>query len=225
MGKRLRPLTLDRPKAMVEIAGRPIVEWQVRWLAAAGVKEIVLCVGVLWEKIKERYGDGTSLGVKLHYSVEGEPMGTGGAFHKALDYIKGEPFFGMNGDVMTNLNPMRLREETGKVGALALIPFRSPYGIVVTDGPVIESFKEKAVLSDVWMSAGVYYFSEKARKYLPERGDVEQTTFPQLAGERGLAGVKFPKAFWRTADTVKDVEEANKEGATIAKALGSLADA
>jgi NDP-sugar pyrophosphorylase family protein len=72
-GKRLRPLTQDRPKALVEVGGRPIVEWQIRWLSSYGVKEFVVCAGYMKEKFFSVIGSGTKLGVKVYYSVEDEP--------------------------------------------------------------------------------------------------------------------------------------------------------
>jgi NDP-sugar pyrophosphorylase family protein len=81
-GKRLRPLTQDRPKALVDVGGKPIVEWQIRWLSSYGVKEFVVCAGYMKEKFFSVIGSGSKLGVKVYYSVEDEPLANEGGWGK-----------------------------------------------------------------------------------------------------------------------------------------------
>jgi Nucleoside-diphosphate-sugar pyrophosphorylase involved in lipopolysaccharide biosynthesis/translation initiation factor 2B, gamma/epsilon subunits (eIF-2Bgamma/eIF-2Bepsilon) len=123
-GKRLRPLTDDRPKPLVEVAGRPILAWQIDWLREQGVTDIVLAVGYLGGKIFEYVGDGSQFGVKVYYSVEREPLGTGGAIKNALKYINDEYFIVVNGDIITNLGVGRLLNALSNdaIGAIALTP-------------------------------------------------------------------------------------------------------
>ena len=101
---RLRPYTQDRPKAMVEVAGIPVCEHQLIWLAAAGVEQAVMSVGYRAEVIQDRIGDGSRLGIKVDYAVEETPLGRGGGMKLAAKQLpfKDEGWFAMNGDVLAS---------------------------------------------------------------------------------------------------------------------------
>ena len=214
-GKRLRPYTEKVPKVMIEVAGRPILLWQIEWLKAHGIRELVLCVGYLRHVIMEAVRDGSELGVKIQYAIEEEPLGTGGGLKNARNLLEGEELFlVLNGDVITDLDPLRLADKVreGYLGAIALVQLPSPYGIVLTDedGRITE-FVEKPLLPDYWINAGVYCLRPEALDYMPDKGDLERTGFPEMAREGRLAGVKYTGVYWRAIDTYKDVEQASKE--------------
>ena len=78
-GERLRPLTSERPKPMIPVADKPILEYQVEWLAGQGVSDVILLCGYKADVIQEHFGDGSRFGLRVHYSVEQEPLGRGGA--------------------------------------------------------------------------------------------------------------------------------------------------
>ena len=215
-GKRLRPYTSDRPKPLVEVAGKPILVWQIEWLKRHGFDEVVLLVGYLKEKIIEYIGSGARLGVKATYIVEDEPLGTAGALKNAEPVLRNEKFFlVMNGDIITNLNPMKLYERlTGRKedAVIATVPLKSPYGILEIDSEgKIRSFREKPVLREYWINAGIYAMTPRVFDYLPPKGDIERTAFPRLASEERLGSVRYEDVFWKSIDTYKDVEEAAKE--------------
>ncbi len=213
-GKRLRPLTIEKPKPLVEVAGRPIIEWQILHFKSLGFRDFVVLAGYRWEKLVEYLGSGRRLGVRIAYVVEDEPLGTGGAIRNAMHLLSGEEyFFVINGDVITNLDARRVAEalQGDTVGAIALVPLRSPYGIVEIDEENhIRKFIEKPVL-DYWINAGVYALRPEVAKWLPEKGDIEKHGFPELAEQRLLVGVPFRDVYWRSIDTVKDVEEASRQ--------------
>jgi NDP-sugar pyrophosphorylase family protein len=214
-GKRLRPLTEEVPKPLIEVAGKPILGWQIELYKRHGIKEIVLAVGHLKEKMIERVGSGSKYGVRIVYVVEDEPLGTGGAIKNAEAALKGEEMFAVsNGDVITNLDVSKLckaLEESDAVAAMSLVPLPSPYGIVLTDeSGRVKEFKEKPKLPDYWINAGIYCMRPEIFEYLPESGDIEKTAFPQLAKEGKLIAVKYPEAFWKSIDNFKDLEEANR---------------
>ena len=131
LGKRLRPLSDDKPKPMIEVLNVPIIEWQIRWFRKYSINEIVICVGYLKEHIIDYIGSGVRFGVRVGYAVEEEPLGTGGALKNAESLLGDglrEGFFMVNGDILTDLNPVELR--TKDLPSLALVPLRSPYGVV-----------------------------------------------------------------------------------------------
>jgi mannose-1-phosphate guanylyltransferase len=213
MGKRLRPLTDDRPKAMIEIQKVPIIERQIRWLSRSNVREVIVCVGHLKERIITHLKNGKQYDVSIKYIAEKEPLGTGGALKNAEKSLainsKNEGFFVINGDILTNINPLEL---TGVgTNAIALVNLRSTFGIVETDGNVVSHFVEKPSIQDKWINAGIYYFSPHVFEYLPPVGNFEVLTLPYLAKERKLKALKYPKNYWRSIDSHKDVEEATEE--------------
>lgn len=211
-GKRLAPLTLDRPKPLIEVGGKPILQWQIEWLVKQGVSDIVLAVGYLRTKVFEVMGDGSKFGVRLFYSVEEEPLGTAGAIKNAAKFLEDDVFVILNGDVITNLSIRPLIEGLSDdvVATIALVPMRSPYGIVhVSNDGFITEFREKPVL-DYLINAGVYAFKKDIINYLPNKGDIEVTVFPELASNRRIKGVIFRDVYWKSVDTVKDIEEVEK---------------
>lgn len=211
-GKRLKPLTDQIPKPMIEVSGLPIIEWQIKWLAANGIREFVICVGYLKEQIINHIGSGSRLGVRVGYAVEEEPLGTGGALKNAEGLLSGQKeFFMVNGDILTNLDPNKLRDG-GSAHALALVPLRSPYGVVEVDKSAkVLGFVEKPRIKDRWINAGVYHFTNDVFPYLPENGNIEVTALPALAKEGRLRANTYDDVFWRSIDSHKDIEEATKE--------------
>ncbi len=232
-GKRLRPLTDDRPKPMVEILGKPIIAWQIEWLKLNGVDEMVLCVGYMRESIINYLGDGRRYSVRIDYVVEDEPLGTGGAVKNAKHKLSGEDrFIVVNGDVITDLNIARMLIHKGSssdnssnnsnssrsnskssiAGSIAVVPLPSPYGIVeISDDARITGFREKPKLDQFWINAGVYCLTSEVFRYLPDKGSIEYDVFPHLAANGMLYAVKYKDVYWRSIDTHKDVEEASKE--------------
>ena len=148
----------------------------------------------------------------MHYIKEEEPLGTGGAIKNAEGLLKNEEgFFVLNGDILTNIDIKRIVVERGFIGSIALVPLKSPYGIVEIEKDEIKNFVEKPQLKDYWINAGIYYFSSKIFNYLPEKGDIEKSVFPELIKKEKLKGTKFENVIWKSIDTHKDIEEAEKE--------------
>ena len=101
---------------------------------------------------------------------------------------------------------------TGVVGAIGLVPLSSPYGIVEVDGKnYIKKFREKPRLSDYWINSGIYCFTPEIFQYLPDKGNIETVTFPEVAALNKLRAVKFSECFWRSIDSIKDIETVGEE--------------
>ena len=102
-GERMRPLTLERPKPLLEIGGVPLIEHHLEALATAGFTEVVINLSWLGNQIRQRLGDGARYELAIHYSEEGpEPLGTGGGIRHALPLLGSQPFLVVNGDVWTD---------------------------------------------------------------------------------------------------------------------------
>jgi len=216
-GKRLRPLTETTPKPLLQVAGKPIIVHQIEWLRSHGFNEIVVTVGWLKEKIIDELGSGSKFGVTIVYAVEEEPLGTGGALYNIKDVLaKRERFLVINGDILTNLDPTKLLEALSKgySASIAAVELKSTYGVmeIAEDGKVLR-FREKPVIPDYWINAGVYAMTPGTLKYMPERGDLERTALPRLASEGRLVAVKYSlnTIYWRSIDSHKDLEEASRE--------------
>jgi NDP-sugar pyrophosphorylase family protein len=211
-GERLRPLTADRPKPMVPLNDRPILEHHLEWLAGNGVTDVVLLCGYMHEAIQRHFGDGSRFGLRVVYSVEDTPLGRGGAFRKGFQQVPaGErTVVGTNGDniVEQALAPLLSRHRRSHaVATVMLAPLRSPFGIVrLSRGSRITGFDEKPLLP-YWVNAGVYALEREFFAMLPELGDHETTVFPELASQGKLFGFRSD-AYWKPIDTVKDVNEA-----------------
>ncbi len=217
-GKRLRPLTLQVPKPLIQVGRKSVIEYQLEWLRYYGITEVVILAGYLKEKLIEALGSGSKYGVSLTYVIEDEPLGTGGALRNASHILgKSEMTIVTNGDIITNIDPWKLIDYTRQndriVASIAAVPLRSPYGILdIADG-LIRGFREKPILRDYWINGGVYSMKPSIVDSLPESGDIEKTTFPLLASESRLGVVRYetPPYYWRSIDTHKDLEEAAKE--------------
>jgi NDP-sugar pyrophosphorylase family protein len=212
-GKRLRPITDYVPKPLVPIKNIPIIEWQLKYLKKFGIDEVIICTGYKQEMI-ENHLNMKDIGIKIKFSIEKSPLGTGGAIKKAGKMIKDKSFFVINGDTITNID---LKKLATKKNAIAAIELRTKYGILETDNDKIINFKEKKEISDTWMNAGIYHLEQDVLKELPNKGDIEKTVFPDYA-KKGILNIsKFKNAKWYSVDSFKDMEECALEVEKIIK--------
>ncbi len=211
-GERLRPFTDDRPKVMVEVAGKPILAWQIEWLKSHGIKKFVLTVCYKYQVVQEYFGDGSKFGIEIDYSIEDSPLGRGGGIKKAFKnpLLKdADDVVVCNGDIITKLNLSNMiSEHLNKESSvtLLLVPYISRWGVVKVDEKnQITGFEEKPKLP-YWINGGIYLFNREVEPMLPDIGDHEKETFPKIPAEKFL-GFK-DEGFWRAVDVVKDKSEA-----------------
>jgi MurNAc alpha-1-phosphate uridylyltransferase len=122
-GERMRPLSDESPKPLLEAGGRALIEWHLLRLAANGIHEVVINLGWKAEAIREALGDGRRFGVRIRYSEEGFPaLDTGGGIFRALPILGSGPFLVINSDVWTDLPLDRLRCPTDSLAHLVLVP-------------------------------------------------------------------------------------------------------
>jgi mannose-1-phosphate guanylyltransferase len=213
LGMRLRPLTDDKPKTLIEVNGRPISEYQIEWLQKeAKVEKVVFACGYKWEKLREHFGSSYQ-GTPIEYSVEDEQLGTGGAIKKAIASVAtDEPVVVANGDTITDLPLMRMMESHRQAGeitaSLLVVPYRSRFGVVKIDKlKMVRGFEEKAGFPDIWINGGVYLLNaRKIVKYLPDKGDIERETFPKLVSHGELLSYPYYGDWW-FIDSLKDLKE------------------
>lgn len=208
-GTRVRPLTYELPKPMIPILGKPVLEYLIEYLARHGVREIMINVSYLHEKIEQYFGDGRRFGVQIGYSFEGtmvngvvvpQPVGSAGGLRKIQDF---SGFFDdttlvLCGDAIVDLDLGAALLEHRRSGAEASLVVKAvrpeqvaDYGIVVTDGGGrITSFQEKPAPSAAlsrWASTGIYLFEPSVLEQIPSGRsfDIGSDLFPLLV-QRGL---------------------------------------
>ena len=219
MGERLRPLTDTVPKPMVPVANKPILLHQVEWLKRVGVTDVVFLVGYRGQTIKDYFGDGADYGFKAHYSVEDSPLGRGGAIKQGFSMVpeEEESIMVLNGDIITSQAPESVVDEyrsrqarnSAHMATIMVVPMISPYGLVDTnDQDDVVGFREKVELP-YWINAGIYVFNRSIAPELPDLGDHETETFPQLAQAGQISALKS-RSFWRSVDSFKDLREAEE---------------
>jgi NDP-sugar pyrophosphorylase family protein len=202
-GKRLRPITDYVPKPLIPIRNIPIIEWQIKYLKKFGISEVIICSGYKTEMI-ENYLKNKKLGIKITFSIENKPLGTGGAIKKAGKKIKDKSFIVINGDIITNIDLEKLMK---KENSIASIQLKTNFGILQTDKDKIIKFDEKKEIKKIWMNAGIYHLNKESIKELPNVGDIEKTLFPDYAKKEKLSTIKFTNSKWYSVDSFKDMEE------------------
>ena len=202
-GKRLRPITDYVPKPLISIKNIPIIEWQIKYLKKFGISEVIICSGYKTEMI-ENYLKNKKLGIKITFSIENKPLGTGGAIKKAGKKIKDKSFIVINGDIITNIDLEKLMK---KENSIASIQLKTNFGILQTDKDKIIKFDEKKEIKNLWMNAGIYHLNKESIKELPNVGDIEKTLFPAYAKKGKLSTIKFTNSKWYSIDSFKDIEE------------------
>ena len=202
-GKRLRPITDYIPKPLISIKNIPIIEWQIKYLKKFGISEVIICSGYKTEII-ENYLKNKKLGIKITFSIENKPLGTGGAIKKAGKKIKDKSFMVINGDIITNIDLEKLLK---KENSIASIQLKTNFGILQTDKDKIIKFDEKKEIKNLWMNAGIYHLNKESIKELPNVGDIEKTLFPDYAKKEKLSTIKFTNSKWYSVDSFKDMEE------------------
>ena len=207
-GKRLKQVTDYVPKPLIPLDNIPIIEWQIRYLKKFGIKEIIICTGYKNEQIENYLHIKNNFGVKIRFSKEQSPLGTGGAIKKAARLITEKSFIVINGDVISNIDLRKIKQ---KLNSIAAIPLKTKFGVMGIKDGKITKFSEKKEISDLWMNAGLYHLSKNIIKDLPKKGDIEKTTFPKYAKKGLLNHVKFKNAFWHSIDSHKDMEECTSE--------------
>ena len=218
-GERLRPLTDTIPKPMAPVAGRPILERQLRWLQAGGVDGVIFLAGYRWEAIRDYFGDGAGFGVSIRYSIEDSPLGRGGAIKRGSRLLPSgdAPVVVTNGDILTRQPLSEIIEfhrqsparRNGSAVTLMTVPMISPYGIVDLDAAgQVTGFREKAELPH-WINGGVYVFDRAVFPEFPDLGDHEVETFPRLAQAGRIAAYRT-RAFWTSVDSFKDLRAAEE---------------
>lgn len=209
--RRLGDAAEGLPKALVPVAGAPLVSYTSLLLARAGVERLIVsCAAGQGELFARALGD---IGPEIVLAEEPERLGRGGGLRFAAGFRSERgPLFALNADELLAPDFGALMDDHREHGAAATIvvtQLTSPFGIVeVADDGTVSGFREAPQLPH-WVNVGVYVLDEQAVARLPERGDHELSTFPELAAEGRLRAWPYAGE-WLTVNTPKDLERAEE---------------
>lgn len=219
LGSRLRPLTEETPKPMLKVGNKPILQTIVEKFAEYGFSEIVMCVNYKSHIIQDYFGDGSAFGVNITYIFEEERMGTAGALG-LLTTLPNEPFFVMNGDLLTNINFDHLCNYHLTQNAMATMcvreyDFQVPYGVVNMEGNTILSIQEKPV-HKFFVSAGIYMLNPDVIRYIPKNQFYDMPSLFEALIQQDQKAVSFPiREYWLDIGQMEEYERANQEYAGV----------
>ncbi len=189
-GSRLRPLTIGRPKPMVPMVSKPVMAHILDLLKRHGIHDVVVTLHFMPEVIQSYFGDGSSLGMAIHYAIEETPLGTAGSVKNAQEYLD-EPFLIISGDAVTDINLQQViafHQEKGAEATITLYRVPNPleYGVIITnpDGQIVQFLEKPSwgeVISDT-VNTGIYVIDPSVldliRPGVPT--DWSKDVFPQL---------------------------------------------
>ncbi len=209
--ERLGEAAQGNPKPLVPIAGYPLAEYTVARLVAAGVTRVIVACRAGQEDVFVNALGG--LGAEIEPVGEPEPLGRGGGLRFAATRRRDDgPVLALNGDELLDVDLAALRaehERSRPAATLVVAQVHSPFGVVdLRDDGAITGFREAPKLPH-WVNSGVYVLDDEALARLPERGDHEQSTFPELAAEGKLRGFRH-EGVWLTVNTPKDLSRAER---------------
>ncbi len=219
LSTRLRPVTDTIPKPMVPVAGRPFLHLLMEHFASQNYRHFVLAVSYLWEQIRNYFGDGSRFGWHVEYSVEPQPLGTGGAVLLAQK-LWGQRAIVANGDSFLAENWRSLvqtHQSSGAPATLALVHQDdcSRFGRVeVCDGYITGFTEKSADTGPGWINAGVYVLEADALAGMPvgEAFSLERDVFPRLAGKMAAYFCKKSFADIGTPQSLAEFQHIMDEG-------------
>ena len=225
-GERMRPLTDVCPKPLLEVAGKPLIVWQIEALARAGIRQIVINHAWLGEQIPAALGDGARYGVQLYYSAESEALETAGGIAKALPLLRQlstyDVFLAVSGDVFTDYDYAQLHDKADELAAqrvphmhLVMVDnpsFHAQGDFVLSEGRL---YAKTAELDDAQARAltfgniGLYDMRAFADIALGEK--VAMSPFYKAAIEHGCASGEIFVGLWENVGTPTQLAQLNQQ--------------
>jgi dTDP-glucose pyrophosphorylase len=220
-GRRLRPLTLDRPKPMIPVGGVPLLERQVRAMVGCGLKRIFISTNYLGHIIEDHFGDGAAFGANIRYLREANQLGTAGAL-SLLPEIPDGPLLVINGDVLTTSDFGKLlsfHDETRASITVSAMIYRIeiPFGVLSVDGHRAVRVEEKPSQSFL-CNAGIYVLTPDVVGLVTADTRLDMTDVIATALERDMTVSVFPiHEFWSDIGSPHDLEQALAEFAEVSR--------
>ena len=215
LGTRLRPLTKNIPKPMLNVGGQPILDTIVKGFVDKGFANITMCVGYKSNIIQDYFKDGSDFNANIDYVLEDKRMGTAGAL-TLLNKKPSEPFFVMNGDLLTNVDYSNILDFHKSINSKATMcvreyDFQVPYGVVKMNNENIISIEEKPIHS-FFVNAGIYLIDPECIDLIPKNEFYDMTSLFEAMLANNKKTTSFPlKEYWLDIGRIGDYEKANRE--------------
>lgn len=225
-GVRLQPLTDNRPKHLIPVACKPILQHLIESVATCGISEILLIVGRWKEAIERHFGDGKDRGLRIRYAVQPAVLGTAHAIGMAQDFVGQEPFLALYGDIYVARDAVREVVEGYRkkscTAAMAIVPVSTPqfFGMVITERGYVKSVVEKPYSESSagnLANAGIFVFSSEIFEAIEKtaksrRDEYEITESLRILIERGarIRAVELEEGTWKDVGRPWDLLEANE---------------
>jgi mannose-1-phosphate guanylyltransferase/phosphomannomutase len=220
-GSRLRPLTIKRPKPMVPIVGKPVMEHILNLLKRHGITEVIVTVQYLASNIEDYFGNGSQFGMRITYSREDVPLGTAGSVKNAEEHLT-EPFLVISGDALTDYNLsdiIRFHQEKQALATLTLAHVHNPleYGVIITneDGHITQ-FLEKPSWGEVFsdtINTGIYVLDPRVLTYFEKNKpfDFSQDLFPLMLKKGDPIYGYIASGYWCDVGNLSEYMRANAD--------------
>jgi UDP-N-acetylglucosamine diphosphorylase / glucose-1-phosphate thymidylyltransferase / UDP-N-acetylgalactosamine diphosphorylase / glucosamine-1-phosphate N-acetyltransferase / galactosamine-1-phosphate N-acetyltransferase len=214
-GKRMHPLTYTRPKVMLPIGNKPILEWNLINAVNAGITEFIFIIGYKSEMVRNYFQDGSKWDVSIEYVNQGKPKGTGHAISVVEPFIK-EDFLILSGDTFFGTNDIQQIYKKSMSMGLCTVDNPEEYGIVtIKNGAIVHINEKMKNPSSNLINAGIYHFQHSMFDFLKkislsQRGEYELTDAINLAAKKNLIAA-VPIKQWRDIGYPWDLLDANKE--------------
>ncbi|HEU5209738.1 MAG TPA: sugar phosphate nucleotidyltransferase [Longimicrobiales bacterium] len=222
-GTRLKPLTINRPKPMVPVANRPMMEHIVDLLKAHGVTDLVSILYFQPDHITSYFGDGSDFGVRMQYVTAEADYGTAGAVRNAAHLLGDERVLVISGDVLTDFDlteAVQAHEQRGAEATILLTSVENPlaFGIVIVDQQTgrIERFLEKPTWGEVFsdtINTGIYLLEPEALRRIPEKTnfDFSKDLYPQMLRDRAALYGHVAEGYWRDIGNIEEYRRAHDD--------------
>lgn len=213
LGTRLRPLTEHTPKPMLPIGGKPILELIIEHFKKHGFYDFIISVNYKKEAIQNYFQDGAAFDVSIEYIEEQKRLGTAGALSLIKQSVK-EPFFVMNGDILTNFNCETMLQQHLEQKAFATMAVREyeyqiPYGVIKHDGIQLRKIIEKPTHQEL-VSAGIYILNHECLLDIPQNTFYDMPVLFETYVEQSKNVQLYQiHDYWLDIGRFEDYEEAN----------------
>ena len=214
-GKRLRPLTKDCPKPMLQVAGKPLLEIILKQCLDSGFENFYFSVNYLKEQVQSHFQDGSAWGARIQYLEEDKPLGTAGAL-SLLPQPPDHPFLVLNGDVLTRVDYEHLLRFHSDHQSDATLCIREhstqiPYGVVRIDDVKVVALEEKPVLNH-YVNAGIYILNPEVLDLVSKDTFLDMPQLLEAVAQQGKAVCAFPiHEYWLDIGHPETLERAHGE--------------
>ena len=214
-GRRLRPLTNNCPKPMLQVAGKPLMEIILKQCLDAGFEQFFFAVNYLKEQIQSHFRDGSEWDARIQYLEEDKPLGTAGAL-SLMPQRPDHPFLVLNGDVLTRVDFMRLLRFHEDHQSMATLCIREhttqiPYGVVRVDDVKVLALEEKPLMTH-YVNAGIYLLNPDVLGLVPKDTFFDMPQLLTAATNQGKTVSAFPiHEYWLDIGLPEMLERAHEE--------------